>query len=85
MTVEKTYYPQGYPVVNNEVTDAALAYVKPLMVARSGVEHSLTDIDALLLSGQPFYQYIPGSGTLVFNPFNPFQQDESINIIYAIP
>lgn len=83
MTVKKTYYPLGLPAVENSgITDAALAYVQPLMVSRSGVVFSLTENDALLISGSPFYQYTPSTGTITFNPNIPFESNESINVIY---
>ena len=80
MTIEVTYY----PLINQtEITDAQLAYIRPLLVARSGVVHSKTDIDALLVSGSPFYQYNASTGTISFNPNIPFNTDESINVVYG--
>ena len=79
MTIEVTYY----PLINQtEITDAQLAYIRPLFVARSGVVHSKTDIDALLVSGSPFYQYNASTGTISFNPNIPFNTDESINVVF---
>lgn len=83
MVVKKTYYPAGLPAVENSaINDAALAYVQPLMVSRSGVVFSLTDNDALLISGSPYYQYNPSIGSIIFNQNIPFESNESINIIY---
>lgn len=83
MVVKKTYYPIGLPAAENiGISDAALAYVQPLMVARSGVVFNLTDNDGVLISGSPFYQYTPSTGTITFNPNIPFESNESINVIY---
>lgn len=83
MVIKKTYYPIGLPAVENTgISDAALAYVQPLMVARSGVVFNLTDNDGVLISGNPFYKYTPSTGTIQFNPNIPFESNESINVIY---
>lgn len=79
MTLSKTYYPF---TGNFEITDATLAYSHILMVSRSGTVFSETDVDATLVSGSPFYQYIPSAGTITFNPNIPFLDNESINIVY---
>jgi hypothetical protein len=79
MTLNKTYYPlAGF----YQITDATLAYCKILMVARSGVVHSQTDVDQILNDGGPFYEYYASLGQIEFNPTNPFNQDESINVVY---
>ena len=86
MVIKKTYYPAGLPAVEAyAIVDASLAYVQPLMVARSGTVHSQTDNDAILISGSPFYQYDPFIGSIIFNPNIPFESNESINVIYEIP
>lgn len=79
MTIEQTYYPS--PGLN-QIYDASIAYVKILMVARTGQVHTETDIDATLVSGGLFYMYSPSEGSIIFNPNNPFLSGESVNIIY---
>jgi len=81
MTVEKTFYPS--PTLN-EITDAAFAYTQIFMVARSGVVHSQSNLDADLISGNPFYAYDQSTGTITFNPNIPFNENESINVVYEI-
>lgn len=83
MTLRKTYYPQGYPIVNGQITDPALAYVKILEVDRSGVVYAVRDLNNVPTDTGLFCGYTPSTGTIEF--LIPFQQDESINIIYAIP
>jgi prophage tail gpP-like protein len=79
MTLSKTYNPfQGL----SEITDATLAYSHILMVARSGVVFNYTDVDGTLVSGSPFYQYTPSAGTITFNPNIPFNENETINVVY---
>ncbi len=81
MTVEKTYYP--LPTLNT-ITDSGFAYTQIYMVARSGVVHSQSDVDADLVSGSPFYAYDQSTGTITFNPNIPFNENESINVVYEI-
>jgi len=79
MTVEKTYHPfTGL----SEITDAPLAYTSIYMVARSGVVHSQSNLDADLISGSPFYAYDQSTGTITFNPNIPFNENETINVVY---
>lgn len=78
MTLTKTYYPLAGLY---QITDAALAYCKILMVARSGVEFNV-DINYLNEGGGNFCMYQPSTGTILFNDNQPFNQDESINIVY---
>lgn len=79
MTIRKTYYPIAGQV---NVTDANIAYSQLFMVARTGVVHVYTNDPNELNSGDPYYQYIPATGTIIFNLSNPFQPNESINIVY---
>lgn len=65
---------------SDEIFDAALTYVQPLMVSRSGMVFNLTENDALLLNGGLFYQYNPSLGSLKFG--FPFNQGEDIEIVY---
>lgn len=81
MTTRKTYFPVGLPAVEAEqIIDAALAYVQPLMVSRSGMVLSLTDNDALLQNGGLFYKHNPFLGVLTFG--YPFNQGEDIEVVY---
>lgn len=79
MTTEKTYYPTAglYQVI-----DASIAYIKPLMVTRSGMVYNLTTNMALVNSTDNFYSYTLASGTLTFDINNPFNPNESVNIVY---
>lgn len=79
MTTEKTYYPTAG---TNVVIDASIAYIKPLMVSRSGMVHNLTTDSGLVNSDDNFYSYTSATGTLTFNVNYPFNTDESVNIIY---
>lgn len=80
MVKEKTYYPlSGF----YEITDAALAYVDVLMVARSGVVYNETDISTLPTDVGLFYGHNSATGSIQF--LIPFESNESINVIYEIP
>lgn len=79
MTIEQTYYPS--PGLN-QIYDATLAYVKVLMVARSGTVYDvlISNNDISINTRQVLYQ--PSFGALVFNSEIPFISGESVNIIY---
>ena len=78
MILEKTYYPT---VGLSFITDASIVYAKMLFVARSGVEFNV-DTVALNEDGGNYCLYTASTGTINFNPDQPFISGESINIIY---
>lgn len=77
MTIEKTFYPSA---TLNQITDAAFAYTKVLMVARDGVTYDILVNNSIisLTSRQVLHQ--PANGVLYFD--FPFIQNESVNIVY---
>ena len=79
MTTRKTYYPLPGGI---DILDAALAYVKVLEVDRSGVVYDIinSNNDVFLNSRQ--VRYASAFGALVFNDQIPFNENESINVIY---
>ena len=79
MTVEKTYYPS--PTLN-EITDAAFAYTKVLMVAREGVTYDIlvSNNDLAITSRQVLHQ--PAYGAMYFTSEIPFNENETVNIVY---
>jgi len=81
MILRKTYLPAGLPVVESEqIYDAALAYVQPLMVSRSGMLFNQTTDASLLLNGGLFYLYNASLGLLTFGI--PFNTGEDVEIVY---
>lgn len=79
MTLRQTYYP-----LPNEsfVVDASIAYVKMLFVARTGVEFDvLTSVNDISVNTRQVH-YNPSTGVLQFDPNIPFNEQESINVIY---
>lgn len=79
MTVNKTFYPS--PTLN-EITDAAFAYTKVLMVAREGVTYDIlvSNNDIAITSRQVLHQ--PAYGVIYFSSDIPFNPNESVNIVY---
>ena len=79
MTLRETYYP--IPGESN-IFDAAIAYVKMLFVARNGVEYDvLTSINDIMINTRQVH-YNPSTGVLQFDANIPFNEQESINVIY---
>ena len=79
MTLRETYYP--IPGESN-IFDAAIAYVKMLFVARNGVEYDvLTSINDIMINTRQVH-YNPSTGVLRFDANIPFNEQESINVIY---
>ena len=79
MTLRETYYP--IPGESN-IFDAAIAYVKMLFVARNGVEYDvLTSINDIIINTRQVH-YNPSTGVLQFDANIPFNEQESINVIY---
>ena len=79
MTLSVTYYPL---IGQTSITDAQLAYIRPLLVARSGVEFNI-DKDFLNEGGGNFCLYTASTGTISFNENQPFNTGESINVVYG--
>jgi len=80
MTVEKTFYPS--PTLN-QISDAAFAYTKVLMVAREGVNFDIlvsNDDVPGLDTRQVLHQ--PAYGVIVFSGGLPFNENESVNVVY---
>ena len=79
MTLRETYYP--IPGESN-IFDAAIAYVKMLFVARNGVEYDvLTSINDIMINTRQAH-YNPSTGVIQFDTNIPFEEQESINVIY---
>lgn len=81
MVLRKTYFPLGLPAAESqEIFDAALTYVQPLMVSRSGTVLVQVEPDRIIDEGQLFYIYNPSLGKLIFG--YPFNEGEDIEIVY---
>lgn len=79
MTLRQTYYP--VPGESN-IFDNAIAYVKMLFVARNGVEYDvLTSVNDIMINTRQAH-YNPSTGVIQFDPNIPFEEQESINIVY---
>lgn len=79
MTLRQTYYPLPN---ESSVVDASIAYVKMLFVARTGVEFNvLTSVNDISVNTRQVH-YNPSTGVLQFDPNIPFNEQESINVIY---
>ena len=79
MTLRETYYPIPG---ERKIFDAAIAYVKMLFVARNGVEYDvLTSINDIMINTRQAH-YNPSTGVIQFDPNIPFEEQESINVIY---
>ena len=79
MTLRQTYHPfEG----NTSYTDATLAYSKLLMLSREGVVYDIitSNNDILVTNRQVLYQ--PSTGLLQFDTNIPFNQGETINVVY---
>jgi len=79
MTVEKTFHPFA---ALNEITDAAFAYTKVLMVAREGVTYDILVSNNDIAIGNRQVLHQPAYGVLLFNVDIPFNQNETVNIVY---
>lgn len=79
MTLRQTYYPLAGL---SNYTDATLAYSKLLMLSREGVVYDIitSNNDILVTNRQVLYQ--PSTGLIQFDSNIPFNQGESINIVY---
>jgi hypothetical protein len=79
MTLRETYYPIPG---ESSILDGAIAYVKMLFVARSGVEFDvLTSPNDIIINTRQVH-YNPSTGVLQFDANIPFEEQESINIVY---
>lgn len=78
MILSVTYYPF---TGQTSITDAQLAYIRPLLVARSGVEFNV-DTFALNEGGGNFCLYTASTGTITFNENQPFNPNESVNVVF---
>ena len=79
MTLRQTYYP--VPGDSN-VFDAAIAYVKMIFVARNGVAYDvITNVNDILITNRQVH-YNPSTGVIQFDANIPFEEQESINVIY---
>lgn len=79
MTTEITYH----TIINtNYIYLAALAYTKVLMVAREGVTYDIlvSNNDIAITNRQVLHQ--PAYGVIFFNSDVPFNQNETVNIVY---
>lgn len=80
MTLRQTYYPT---TGENSVFDSAIAYVKMLFLSREGVVYDILTISSVeidLTSRQ--VQYNPSTGIIRFDEDIPFNEGETINIVY---
>jgi hypothetical protein len=67
---------------DSNVFDAAIAYVKMLFVARNGVAYDvITNVNDILITSRQVH-YNPSTGIIQFDANIPFEEQESINVIY---
>jgi hypothetical protein len=79
MTLRQTYYPIP---TQSSVFDSAIAYVKMLFVARSGVVYDvITNVNDIMITSRQVH-YNPSTGIIQFDANIPFNEQESINVIY---
>lgn len=80
MTLRQTYYPL---VDATSITDAAIVYSRMLLVSREGVVYDvISGPNEVLFLGSRQVHYNPSTGVIKWNPNIPFNQGESINIVY---
>jgi hypothetical protein len=67
---------------DSNVFDAAIAYVKMLFVARSGVVYDvITNVNDIMITSRQVH-YNPSIGVIQFDANILFNEQESINVIY---